>query len=143
MSTQYLKFLGKCKWAKVYDYNMDKKYGDKYTICIYLSDAAIRRLKELGYKGSLNEDKDGVWTKFSRKKVQQFGSETSDMGPPEIVGDEDQPFSEPIGNGSLVEVTIDAYNTKSYGLGTRLRKVKIIEHVPYESGSNDPDIPPL
>jgi hypothetical protein len=121
---------------------MDTKYGDKYTICVYLSEAAIRRLNELGYKGALNEDEDGIWTKFSRKKIQQFGSDTIELGPPEIVGDDDQPFSEPIGNGSLVEVSIDAFDTKNYGLGTRLRKVKIIDHVPYES-SNDPDIPPL
>src|SRR5690606_23757358 len=36
-----------------------------------------------------------------------------------------------IGNGSLVEVTLEVYPTKRFGNGTRLQSVKIIDLIEY------------
>ena len=44
----------------------------------------------------------------------------------------------PIGNGSLVEVTLAVYDIKKYGnTGTRLERVKVIEHKKYDPDEDD------
>jgi hypothetical protein len=44
----------------------------------------------------------------------------------------------PIGNGSIVEVTLAVYDIKKYGnTGTRLEKVKVIEHKPYDPDGDE------
>ena len=44
----------------------------------------------------------------------------------------------PIGNGSLVEVTLAVYDIKKYGnTGTRLERVKVLEHKKYDPDEED------
>ena len=44
----------------------------------------------------------------------------------------------PIGNGSIVEVTLAVYDIKKYGnTGTRLERVKVIEHKPYDPDGDE------
>ena len=70
-----------------------------------------------------------------------------ECGPPIVVKNDDAPWSYdedgPIGNGSTVQVHLSVYDIPKYqNVGTRLEKVKVLEHVEYIQPQTDGDVPP-
>jgi hypothetical protein len=127
------------KWAKVR--KPDEKY-DNYQVPLYLDEASWKLFKEAGCQLKINEDSDGKYVTFKRR-VREFNyakKEEQDNGPPEIkiLDDENKYVSYPdglIGNGSLVTVRVDIYDTRN-GKGHRLVSVGVNKLVDYKGNDN-------
>jgi len=117
---------------------MDTKYGEKFTIDVYPDSDSFNTFYFSGSRTKIREDEDGRFIKLSRNLKGPFAEAS---GPPQVVDENNQPFSKPIGNGSVVTCFVDVYPSK-FGTGTRLRKVhvrKLVEYTP----SSEPDLPPI
>lgn len=141
-NTRYLEFTGNCTYAKVYDFQKDKKY-DKWDINVYLDDEELANYMASGIQVEVKEDDLGKYVRFRRDETKLINKEVVKFGPPEVIGPDRQPFEESIGNGSRVCVTVEVFPSKK-GFGHRLRRVQVLEHVPYipkpKDGSDD--LPP-
>ena len=145
MATRLVKLRGLGYWAKIFESNRDLTgyqdslvdVGGQTTIDLDLDDRHVALLRKAGVtSGKPSPDNEGLTrVKLKRKWQQQYGG-----GEPKILRPDDTPWDLDtdgmIGNGSEVEVTISVYDTKRKGIvGTRLDKVKVLTHVPYEGSS--------
>ena len=150
MATQIITVRGRCYWARVFEQNRDlegwegtaKEFGGMYTINVELDDDGVKTLmgansQSVDYPKTLTDEngKDITVYRFKRKheakardgRILEWAS-----GAPKVtnlVGDSwDLDHDGLIGNGSEVEVTLAVYQAgRNYG--TRLEKVKVIDHV--------------
>lgn len=148
MGTRKVKLTGLGYWAKVFEDNRDltgfedalKDVGGQTCIDVDLDDdnlAKLRKSKSMK-RGTTSPDNDGLTrVRFTRKWEDQYAG-----GAPKVVKadgtawdfDEDGP----IGNGSTVEVILSVYDTSRKAIvGTRLEKVKVIEHIAYDPDADD------
>lgn len=121
-------FSGVAKWAKVYKHNMDKKFGDRYTICVYLDELSKKKYEMSGIQTALKEDEEGQFAQFKRNDKQLIKGELVEFGPPEILGMDG--IDALIGNGSEVTVRVQVFDTVK-GKGSRLEKVRVDTLVPF------------
>lgn len=129
-----LYLIGTAKWTKK---NEPDKYG-KYSVCLYMNDSSWEAYKNSGLQLKEREDEDGKFIQFSRSHEKVWNNETVVLGPPKVlIRDDDKyvPFDEDIGNGSLVTLKINVYNTKR-GPGHTLEVISVENLVPYESKKN-------
>ena len=158
MPTRKVKLTGLGYWAKVFEDNRDltgyedalKDVGGQTTIDMDLDDdnlALLRKSKSMK-RGTESPDNDGLTrVKFTRKWEHKIQTKKGVMdlgGEPVVVKADgtkwDYDEDGPIGNGSTVEVTLSVYDTSRKAIvGTRLDKVKVIEHVPYEPAEDAED----
>ncbi len=128
--TKYVYVEGKAKWARLYDRNMDTKYGEKFKVDLYIDDKNWKILQSTGYRGELRHDSDGAFVKLSRNNKQQFQDGMYTLGPPKVVDKQGNHFEANIGNDSILKVLLEIYNSK-YGVGSRIKEVIVLEHVEY------------
>ena len=128
MATQYLRFKGPCKWAKVF--KPDSKYN-LYSINLYLDAKTKADYQKSGIQVGIKTDDDGDYVIFRRPHAKIIKGKMAELGPPRVEDKDLQPFEGSIGNGSIVEVTVDVYDSVK-GKGHTLRNVKVLEHVAYE-----------
>lgn len=151
MSTQTVYVTGIARWARVYQEDMDTAFNNErfhITVCPDAESSVM--LRASGSRVKAKEDEEGTWYKFSRDNRKTFTRkgipEEELLGPPKIIIQDGNnpdgspkyvPFNEKIGNGSTVTVKLSVYDTKQYGKGTRLEKVLVLNHVPYEGRTNE------
>lgn len=140
MSTQIIYVSGTAKWAKVYQDQLDTKFGAERNIVVYPDEASLIALKSSGSRIEPKEDEEGVYYKFRRDDKGVIKGEEVTFGPPKVIDIENKPFDKKIGNGSKVTVKLSVYDTKK-GKGTRLEAVRVDEHVPYESNEDGANYP--
>lgn len=124
-------FSGTCKWAKLQQ--PDTKFGEKYTIDVYLDPASMELFEKSGSRIKVRQDEDGTFVKFVRPRwgKNKEGKEL-DFGSPDVLSSDGKtPFDKLVGNGSKVTCKVEIY-TSRYGDGTRLAAVRVDEHVPFE-----------
>lgn len=131
MATQYLRFKGPCKWAKVF--KPDSKYN-LYSINLYLNAETKAAYEKSGIQVGIKSDEDGEYVVFRRPAAKIIKSKMVELGAPRVEDRDLQPFTDTIGNGSIVEVTVDVYDTIK-GKGHTLRGVKVLDHVAYEKST--------
>ncbi len=131
MSTQIIYVSGTAKWAKVYEDQLDTKFGANRNIVVYPDEASIIALKSAGCRSEPKTDEDGVYYKFKREHEKEIKGEKVVFGPPKVIDADGALFNKKIGNGSKVTVKLSVYDT-SKGKGTRLEAVRVDEHVPFE-----------
>src|SRR5690554_2506961 len=140
-------------------YKPDEFNGVKnWKINLHPDEDTIESIKEAGIQARLKdkpvEGVDGKFFTFRRPVEKVFGNRTTFFCPPIIIDRDGKEvvkyldggkkvFSNEtgmcemvgseilIGNGSLVEVTLEVYPTKRFGNGTRLQSVKIIDLIEY------------
>lgn len=150
MGTRRVKLTGLGYWAKVFEDNRDltgyedalKDIGGQTSIDVDLDEdsmAKLRKSKSMKKGNTSPEDDDLTRVKFTRKWEERYGG-----GAPTVLKADgtEWDFDEdgPIGNGSTVEVTLTVYDTSRKNIvGTRLEKVKVIEHIPYVPDEDDDD----
>lgn len=153
MGTRKVKLKGLGYWAKVFEDNRDETgyenaladIGGQTTIDVDLDDDMMEKLKESKSmkKGKESEDNPGLTrVKFTRKWTEKYGG-----GEPKVVHADGTPWDYdedgPIGNGSVVEVVLSVYDTSRKAIvGTRLEKVKVVEHIPYVPDDDDDEDEP-
>lgn len=148
MATRKVKLTGIGYWAKVFEENRDltgyedalKDIGGQCTIDVDLNDDEMAKLKasKSMLKGRPSDDNDGTTrVRFRRKWTENYGG-----GAPKVVKADnsvwDFDMDGVIGNGSVVEVILSVYDTSRKNIvGTRLEKVRVVEHVKYEREEDD------
>lgn len=152
MATRKVKLRGLGYWAKVFEDNRDKTgyenaledIGGQTSIDVDLEEDMLEKLKKSRSmkKGRESPDNEGLTrVKFTRKWTEKYGG-----GEPKVLDADGQTWDYdedgPIGNGSTVEVVLSVYDTSRNNIvGTRLEKVKVLEHVPYVPPEDDDDEP--
>lgn len=150
MATRKVKLRGIGYWAKVFEDNRDqtgfedakKDIGGQTSIDVDLDkdNMALLNKSRSMKRGSDSKDNPGLTrVKFTRDWTGKYVS-----GPPKVVKadgtDWDYDVDGPIGNGSEVEVVLSVYDTSRKSIvGTRLDKVKVLVHVPYDPDGDDDD----
>jgi hypothetical protein len=148
MGTRKVKLTGYAYWAKVFEDNRDKtgfenalvEIGGQTTIDMDLDNESMEKLKKSKSmkRGSPSNDNDGMTrVRFTRKWTEEYGG-----GEPIVVKADgtkwDYDEDGPIGNGSTVEVVLSVYDTSRKAIvGTRLDKVKVLEHKAYNPDGDD------
>lgn len=153
MGTRKVKLVGTGYWMKLFEDNRDKtgfedalvEIGGQTTIDMDLDDANMEKLKKSkSMKRGTPSSENAAMTRvrFTRKWTEQYGG-----GEPSVVKADgtkwDYDEDGPIGNGSIVEVTLAVYDTSRKSIvGTRLEKVKVLEHKAYDPDAEDEDDAP-
>jgi hypothetical protein len=148
MGTRKVKLTGYAYWAKVFEDNRDKtgfenalvEIGGQTTIDMDLDNESMEKLKKSKSmkRGSPSNDNGGMTrVRFTRKWTEEYGG-----GEPTVVKADgtkwDYDEDGPIGNGSTVEVVLSVYDTSRKAIvGTRLDKVKVLEHKAYNPDGDD------
>lgn len=148
MATRKVKLQGLAYWSKVFEGNRDltgfedalKDIGGQTCIDVDLdaTNMALLQKSKSMKRGTPSPDNDGMTrVRFTRKWTENYGG-----GAPVVhkadatVWDYDD--DGPIGNGSTVQVTLSVYDTSRKSIvGTRLDKVKVLEHVEYNPDADD------
>lgn len=158
--TKYMKFKGRVAWAMLY--SPDEYKGNKFwKLSFYPDDATIQKIKDAGIQTKQKEDDgsasgvSGKYYQFRRDCEKKFDSGLQKFSPPSVFAkdksklvtyeeDADSEYGyerigEPvlIGNGSEVEITLEVYPTGSFGKGTRLNSVRILDLIEYDPDADD------
>lgn len=147
---QTIYITGKAKWAKVYEGQMDtdKRFltapnDGTYSIQVAPDEASLIALKAAGSRKQGKKDDAGdEYFSFSRPNKKEFKpGDIQDLGPPKVVTKDGMgeyvPFTEKIGNGSIVTAKLHIYPSRM-GVGTRLEAVCVDMHIPYEGNPDEP-----
>ena len=148
MATRKLKLQGLAYWSRVFESNRDltgyedalKDIGGQTCIDMDLDadNVALLRKSKSMKKGTPSPDNPNLTrVRFTRKWTENFGG-----GAPVVQKADKTPwdFDEdgPIGNGSTVQVVLSVYDTSRKAIvGTRLDKVKVLEHVVYDPDADE------
>lgn len=161
MATRKVKLTGIAYWSRVFEDNRDETgydnaladIGGQTTIDVDLDDDEMAKLiKSKSMKrGTASKDNPGLTrVKFTRKWTHTITTKKGDTldlgGPPQVLKEDgtvwDYDVDGPIGNGSTVEVLLSVYDTARKAIvGTRLDRVKVIHHVPYDPDADEDDTP--
>ena len=149
MATRKVILVGIAEWAKVFEDNRDMKgfegayeeFDGACTIDMILDKENMDRLiaSKSMKKGSPDAEGRGTRVRFVRK----FNTGRDwDSGSPVVVKSDgtkwDMDIDGLIGNGSIVAVTLSVYDTSRKSIvGTRLDRVKVLEHVKPPSDDED------
>ena len=128
---------GKAFWAAVAQPNTT--FEPVWQVDLALDKAGVKAAKATGVEVKNKGDDRGDFISIKRKVNRKDGGTNN---PPAVVDNELRPFTDLIGNGSLVNVkfkTFDwEYRGKS-GVGTDLVKIQVVEHVSYAGDSDEED----
>ena len=149
MATRKVVLTGIAEWAKVFEDNRDLKgfegayeeFDGACTIDMILDKENMDRLSASRSmkKGSPDAEGRGTRVRFVRK----FNTGRDwDSGSPVVIKSDgttwDMDVDGLIGNGSTVAVTLSVYDTSRKSIvGTRLDRVKVLEHVKPPSDDDD------
>lgn len=148
MATEFHKFTGKAKWAKIYEPE-EFRGSTNWKIDIYLDKKQLDVRKKAGIQSKVYEDEEGTYVTFKRPKTKLIKNVLNEFSGPKVIDAEGNTLvsyrkntdgtnwervGEPvlIGNGSTVEVEVAVYDT-SMGKGQRLETVKVIDLIEYKS----------
>ena len=150
MATRKVKLEGIAEWAKVFEENREMTgykptpeavgaYEDCNGACkidIIMNDVNYKKLKASKSMKTGTDDALDRGKKVTFVRKFETGRDW-DSGVPIVLKEDDTRWDYevdgPIGNGSIVEVTLAVYDIKKYGnTGTRLERVKVIDHKPYD-----------
>ncbi len=144
--TKTYKFVGKALWAKVYD--ADEFRGSRnWKIDLEVDAENLALYKESGIQGKVKENENGPVVSFKRPETKLIKGVQQIFSGPKILDKDDkvivdykknadntafERIGDPvlIGNGSLVECTVQVYDTPM-GKGQRLISVKILDLITY------------
>ena len=156
MATRKIKLTGIAEWARVFETNRDmdgfdgvyRDHDGACTIDIIMDDANLSTLKASRSMKKGTPDAEGRGTKV--KFIRKFNTGKDwDSGAPTVQKSDgstwDISSDGTIGNGSTVEVELSVYDTSRPNIvGTRLDKVKVVDHVAYiaDTAGDDTSPPP-
>ena len=126
----------KCKWASIQEPNRSVEYGDKWEIEAELDSDQAAFFEADGFK-TKTDDKGNTVIRFKRKTTgTKRAGGTFEKQQPKCVDSVKQPFTDLIGNGSVVNI---AYNILEHNFGKSLdlAGVQVLELVSYGGGGKD------
>ena len=157
MATRKIKLTGIAEWARVFESNRDmdgfdgvyRDHDGACTIDLIMDDDNLATLKASRSMKKGTPDAEGRGTKV--KFIRKFNTGKDwDSGAPIVQKSDgstwDISSDGTIGNGSIVEVDLSVYDTSRPNIvGTRLDKVKVIDHVAYiaDTAGDETSPPPV
>ncbi len=155
MATKKVTLEGIAEWARVFEENREmtgfkptpqavgayEEYNGACKIDVIMNDVNYNKLKAKGSQKEGKVDDLGRGKKVTFIRKFETGRDW-DSGAPIVLKEDntrwDYEVDGPIGNGSVVEVTLAVYDIKKYGnTGTRLERVKVLEHKKYDPDGED------
>ena len=126
------------KWASLL--KPDTRFEPCYKVDLILTKDQAERMAAVGFK--IRTDKDG--DKVLRVKKKTMTKSGTPMEPPSCVGpDGETVFTERVGNGSVLNVSIFAKYIEVSGttyLPAYLNGVQVVNHVPYKGAADFADV---
>lgn len=123
----------RCEWASVIEPNT--RFEPQWEIVALLDDQQAAELAAEGLKIKVKDDGQKTY-RFKRKtQGRKKTGETYDKKAPRVVDASRDPFSELIGNGSLVNIQYAVTEWPMHGqmvISADLEGVQVIEHVPFK-----------
>ena len=154
MATRKVVLTGIGEWAKVFEDNRDMKgfegaweeFNGACTIDMILDDENMQILRNSKAMKKGTPDPEGRGTKVRLIRKFETGRDW-DSGAPVVTKSDGSKWNYEedgtIGNGSTVQVTLSVYDTSRKGIvGTRLDRIKVINHVEYQPEDEDEVVPP-
>ena len=154
MATRKVVLTGIGEWAKVFEDNRDMKgfegaweeFNGACTIDMILDDENMQILRNSKSMKKGTPDPEGRGTKVRLIRKFETGRDW-DSGAPVVTKSDGSKWNYEedgtIGNGSTVQVTLSVYDTSRKGIvGTRLDRIKVINHVEYQPEDEDEVVPP-
>ena len=157
MATRKVKLTGIAEWARVFESNRDmdgfdgvyRDHDGACTIDLIMDDDNLAALKASRSMKRGTADAEGRGTKV--KFIRKFNTGKDwDSGAPIVQKSDGSTWDinsdGTIGNGSTVEVELSVYDTSRPNIvGTRLDKVKVINHVAYvaDTAGDEASPPPV
>ena len=154
MATRKVVLTGIGEWAKVFEDNRDMKgfegaweeFNGACTIDMILDDENMQILRNSKSMKKGTPDPEGRGTKVRLIRKFETGRDW-DSGAPVVTKSDGSKWNYEedgtIGNGSTVQVTLSVYDTSRKGIvGTRLDRIKVINHVEYQPEDADEVAPP-
>ena len=149
MATRKVVLTGIGEWAKVFEDNRDMKgfegaweeFNGACTIDMILDDENMQILRNSKSMKKGTPDPEGRGTKV--RLIRKFDTGRDwDSGAPVVTKADGSKWNYEedgtIGNGSTVQVTLSVYDTSRKGIvGTRLDRIKVINHVEYQPEDED------
>lgn len=133
----------KIKWAKVHEpaqnYNKD---GMEYSFDLEVNDKQIAALYKEGMSTMVKPKEDEEGTKYVTFRKPTMSASGKEMLPIRVIGRNKEPFSELIGNGSIVNAVISIFPSTKSGKSACLRPeaIQVVDHVEYSSGNSVDDL---
>ena len=154
MATRKVVLTGIGEWAKVFEDNRDMKgfegaweeFNGACTIDMILDDENMQILRNSKSMKKGTPDPEGRGTRVRLIRKFETGRDW-DSGAPVVTKSDGSKWNYEedgtIGNGSTVQVTLSVYDTSRKGIvGTRLDRIKVINHVEYQPEDEDEVAPP-
>ena len=154
MATRKVVLTGIGEWAKVFEDNRDMKgfegaweeFNGACTIDMILDDENMQILRNSKSMKKSTPDPEGRGTRVRLIRKFETGRDW-DSGAPVVTKSDGSKWNYEedgtIGNGSTVQVTLSVYDTSRKGIvGTRLDRIKVINHVEYQPEDEDEVVPP-
>ena len=154
MATRKVVLTGIGEWAKVFEDNRDMKgfegaweeFNGACTIDMILDDENMQILRNSKSMKKGTPDPEGRGTRVRLIRKFETGRDW-DSGAPVVTKSDGSKWNYEedgtIGNGSTVQVTVSVYDTSRKGIvGTRLDRIKVINHVEYQPEDEDEVVPP-
>lgn len=131
MSTKVYEFSGETLYAKVYGEG-DKEYKN-WNLPLILDKPSEGLFDQSGLRLQRSKIPDGrEQVKFRRDHEKIIGKDTVKFDAPKVFeSDGVTPFTQLLGNGSVVIARVAVYDTKKFGKGHRLESIRVIKHVEY------------
>lgn len=139
MATKIYYFSGKANWAKLQ--KPDEKYNT-YTLDLYMDENEIARYTASGAQSEVRTDeKTGErYVRFRRPHSKLVKNDLKVLGPPDVFiqtdDGNDEPFTDLVGNGSMVVAKVAIYDTVK-GKGATLEGVRVTDLVEYKKIERD------
>lgn len=145
VETSVVVFKGLCKYAQVYPGQERAPHPDSikedqsnkddrhFELLVECSEDLFKKLKKAGIpSGTTLKEFEGEDIKYIKLKSTQKRGEWV-FSPPIVTDESGKPFTDLIGNGSKIIATTELAPIKNRsGKVLRLKKVTILEHIPYE-----------
>ena len=154
MATRKVVLTGIGEWAKVFEDNRDMKgfegaweeFNGACTIDMILDDENMQILRNSKSMKKGTPDPEGRGTRVRLIRKFETGRDW-DSGAPVVTKSDGSKWNYEedgtIGTGSTVQVTLSVYDTSRKGIvGTRLDRIKVINHVEYQPEDEDEVVPP-
>ena len=154
MVTRKVVLTGIGEWAKVFEDNRDmigfegawEEFNGACTIDMILDDENMQILRNSKSMKKGTPDPEGRGTRVRLIRKFETGRDW-DSGAPVVTKSDGSKWNYEedgtIGNGSTVQVTLSVYDTSRKGIvGTRLDRIKVINHVEYQPEDEDEVVPP-
>jgi hypothetical protein len=146
----YLTFTGKVQWATLPPREARPLYKDKsgqtqYSVNVEVTEAELKHLKKQGLdeRTKLRDSAEqGDKTKFielKQAKTKLVKGQLKEFKDPIIVDQYGEKFTQSIGNGSKMAITVMVNEYDKGKISLRMIYAQVLEHIPYDGDAPKPD----